>query len=455
MASRDEILRLAIERARQSPFYAQHLEGHTLESRKDLASLPFTKKGDLTAASPFGMLAVPPSKAWHYHETSGTTGEPTSTWSGLDELKLMATRVHSMVPELDTETILLNRFPLFAPVSFVFEETLRQAGACHIAAGNMSWDVPFTRALEFIQRLKVTAISSLPLEPILLRELARDQGLDLRKGLGSVEVIFCGGAVLPPALRRVIEHDWEARIVEIYGSNETMLMGVGCTEGRLHLCEELLEFEILHPDTHEPVGPGEAGIVTITSLVQEVMPLVRYVTEDLVRRETEPCPCGRADETIEVLGRLEEAVEIAGGRAMHYEILDAAYEFADELGTRIFFILIRPHELRLLVELDDPSGAHPVEAERKLAERIGLPITVERLGPNEVLDRSAMFRTPSIYKPSVISDWRRPGRKPITIMEALLEWPTFDGRTLFHLGKRQIRNALRRRRLTREDAQRS
>lgn len=451
LASRDELLRSAIERARKSPFYAKHLEGHSLESRADLASLPFTKKEHLTEASPFGMLAVPPSKAWHYHESSGTTGKPISTWSGLDELKRMATRVHSMVPELDEETILLNRFPLFAPVSFVFEETLREAGACHIAAGNMSWDVPFTRALEFIQRLGVTAISSLPLEPVLLHELALDQGLDPKKDLASVKVIFCGGAVLPPALRRAIEADWDARVVEIYGSNETMLMGVGCTEGRLHLCNELLEFEILHPETFEPVAPGERGIVTITSLVQEVMPLVRYVTGDLVRRETDPCPCGRADETVEVLGRFEETVEIAGGRAMHYDILDAAYEFADRLGTRLFFILIRPNELRLLVELDDPTQTYSIEEEQKLAERIGLPITVEKLGPNEVLDRSAMFRTPSIYKPSVISDWRTEGRKPITIMEALLEWPKFDGQTLLHLGKRQIKNALRRRRLTKED----
>jgi len=452
--SRDEILRTAIERARRSPFYARHLDGHTLESRADLVRLPFTTKGHLTEASPFGMLAVPAAKAWHYHESSGTTGEPISTWSGLAELKQMATRVHSMVPELDEETILLNRFPLFAPVSFVFEETLREAGACHIAAGNMSWDVPFTRALEFIQRLKVTAISSLPLEPVLLQELARDQGLDPRKDLGSVKVIFCGGAVLPPALRRVIERDWEARVVEIYGSNETMLMGVGCTEGRLHLCGELLEVEILHPDTFEPVGPGETGIATITSLVHEVMPLVRYVTGDLVRRETAPCPCGRADETVEVLGRREETVEISGSRAMHYEILDAAYELADRLGTRIFFVLIRPHELRVLVEVEVTARDHPVEEERRLAQRLGLPVTVELLGPNEVLDRSAMFRTPSIYKPSVISDWRRPGRKPITIMEALLEWPKFDGQTLFHLGKRQLRNALRRRRFLREDRQR-
>jgi len=455
LASRDEILRKAIERARRSPFYTNHLEGHALETRADLGSLPFTRKEHLTEASPFGMLAVPPAKAWHYHESSGTTGKPISTWSGLDELKLMASRVHSMVPELDEETILLNRFPLFAPVSFVFEETLREAGACHIAAGNMSWDVPFTRALEFIQRLGVTAISSLPLEPVLLHELARDQGLDPRKDLASVKVIFCGGAVLPPALRRSIEQDWDARVVEIYGSNETMLMGVGCTHGRLHLCNELLEFEILDPSTFEPVGPGERGIVTITSVVQEVMPLVRYVTGDLVRRETATCPCGRADETVEVLGRFEETVEIQGESAMHYDILDAAYEFADSLGTRIFFVLIRPHELRLLVELEDPARGHGAAEERRLRERVGLPITIEKLGPNEVLDRSAMFRTPSIYKPSVISDWRGDGRKPITIMEALLEWPKFDGQTLFHLGKRQIRNALRRRRLAREDRERS
>ncbi|MBM4265110.1 MAG: phenylacetate--CoA ligase family protein [Deltaproteobacteria bacterium] len=398
------------------------------------------------------MLAVPAARAWHYHESSGTTGEPISTWCGLEELREMASYVHRMVPELDEETVLLNRFPLFAPVSFVFEEALREAKACHIAAGNVSWDVPFTRALDFLQKLKVTALASLPLEPVLLLELAREQGIDPRRDLGSLKVIFCGGAVLPPALRRAIESDWGARVVEIYGSNETMLMGVGCTSGRLHLCTDLLELEILDPETWKPIAPGGRGIVTVTSLVHEVMPLVRYVTGDLVRLDADPCPCGRGGPTAEVLGRLEETVEIGDARAMHYDILDAAYEFADRLGTRIFFILIRPRELHLLMEVADPSRPHPEDAERRLRERLGMPITIERLGPNEVLDRSALFRTPTIYKPSVISDWRGSGRKTITIMEALLEWPRFDGKTLFHLARRQVKNAARRRRLTREDA---
>jgi phenylacetate-CoA ligase len=450
--TRDRALREAIDRARRSAFYAKHLAGHDPRTRADLARLPLTFKSDLANASPYGMLAVPAARAWHYHETSGTKGEPISTWCGLEELRAMAGVVRRMVPELGDETILLNRFPLFAPVSFVFEEALRLAGACHIAAGNLSWDVPFSRALDFIRRLGVTALSSLPIEPVLLRELAIQQGLDMRRDLGSLRVLFLGGAVLPPALRRAIEHDWEARVVEIYGSNETMLLGVGCTAGRLHLCEELLETEVLDPRTHAPVGAGETGILTVTSLVHEAMPLVRYFTGDLVRLASDGCACGNGARRVEVLGRLDDVIEMDGRQVTHHDLLGAAYDFADRLGTRIFFVVVRRKGLHLLVEAPGRVGEHDAEWERQLAGRIGLPVRIEVLGENEVLDRSALFRGPKIYKPSVVSDWRGGGRRTITIMEALLEWPRFDARTLFHLLRRQLRNARRRRRLGRDES---
>jgi phenylacetate-CoA ligase len=293
--NRNLALRQAVARARQSPFYSQHLAGHEVNGCADLARLPLTFKNHLRDASPFGMLAVPPTKAWHYHESSGTTGEPVSTWCGLAEVRVMAAKLQEMVPEMSGDCMMLNRFPLFAPVSFVFEDALRQAGACHIAAGNVSWDVPFTRALEFIRRVNVTMLACLPLEPILLRELAREQGLDVHRDLGSVRVICCGGAVLPPALRRILEKDWGARVVEIYGSNETMGLGLSCLEGRLHLCSDLVEAEVLDPKTHVAMKPGEAGVLTVTSMVHEVMPLVRYFTGDLVRMVPEPCPCGSSE----------------------------------------------------------------------------------------------------------------------------------------------------------------
>lgn len=447
----DDVLRAAVERARRSPFYARHLAGHALRGRGDLAGLPPTFKTHLRDATPFGMLAVPAHRAWHYHETSGTTGEPISTWCGLGELRAMAAAVTRLVPELAGETILLNRFPLFAPVSFVFEEALRQVNACHIAAGTMSWDVPFPRAVDFIRRLGVTAVASLPLEPVLLHDMATDAGLDPAEVFRSVKVVFCGGAVLPPALRRAIEHDWQARVVEIYGSNETMLMGVGCPRGRLHLCDELLEFELLDPRTHAPVAAGERGVLAITSLVHEVMPLVRYVTGDLVGIDPAGCDCGHGGPVAEVFGRAGEVFTYGDRTTTPYEVLDAAYDFADRLGTRIFFILARPRTLHLLVEVADPTAPRDGAAERELRRRVGVPLAIDYLGHNEVLDRSALYRGPKIYKPSVISDWRGEGRKTITIMEALLEWPKYDLRTLLHLGRRQLRNARRRSRLLKAD----
>jgi hypothetical protein len=38
-------------------------------------------------------------------------------------------------------------------------------------------------------------------------------------------------------------------------------------------------------------------------------------------------------------------------------------------------------------------------------------------------------------------------------MEALLEWPKYDARTLLHLARRQFRNRRRRARLVKEDRQ--
>src|SRR6185295_18468895 len=163
--------------------------------------------------------------------------------------------------------------------------------------------------------------------------------------------------------------------------------------------------------------------------------------------------CGENGPVAEVLGRASDVIEIGGRRATGYDVLDAAYDFADRLGTRIFFILIRPRALHFLVEVANPTLAKDSAAERALGERIGLPVIVEYLGHNDVLDRSALYRGPKIYKPTVVSDWRGEGRKTITIMEALLEWPRFDLTTLGHLLRRQVRNGLRRRRLMREDRQ--
>jgi hypothetical protein len=66
-----------------------------------------------------------------------------------------------------------------------------------------------------------------------------------------------------------------------------------------------------------------------------------------------------------------------------------------------------------------------------------------------LLDPTALVRTPKVYKPTQIADWRKPGRKPASVMEALLEWPRMDLGTAMKVMGRIVRTASARRRLLR------
>ncbi len=90
-----------------------------------------------------------------------------------------------------------------------------------------------------------------------------------------------------------------------------------------------------------------------------------------------------------------------------------------------------------------------------ISELLGVPVTVQWLNDGDVLDRSALFRTPKIYKPGQVSDWRGDARKTITVMEALLEWPKFGLGTLGGIVTREIKNARRHKKLAATDKPRS
>jgi phenylacetate-coenzyme A ligase PaaK-like adenylate-forming protein len=445
-------VRSAVERARKSSFYARRLATASVSSPDDFLKLPLTTKVDVANAGAFDLLAVPPAQTWHYHESSGTTGKPVSTWCGLTELTQMAEIIQSSVPEFSADdAMLLNRFPSFAPIHFLMEEVLRRTGHCHIAVGSMSWDVPFGRAVEFMRNLPVTMLATLPFEMVMLREAGRELGIDVVRECAKLKTVLLGGAVLPPAFKRWIEQVWNVRVVEIYGSNETMLLAIGCPDGGLHLATDLFEPEILDPTTFAPVPDGAPGVLAVTSLVHEVMPLVRYVTGDLVQVETSPCRCGRTTPTIRVLGRATELVTIGRKTITPSALVDACYEFIGAVGARVFFVVVLKRGIELLVETPSPKPATTALEEVRLAETLGVPVTVQWLPDGEVLDRTALFRTPKIYKPGQVSDWRGEGRKTITIMEALLEWPKFGLGTLAGIVTREIKNARRRKKLAATD----
>ncbi|MBI2963776.1 MAG: phenylacetate--CoA ligase family protein [Deltaproteobacteria bacterium] len=443
----ESALRETLALARRSPFYDAHLKNAEARSLAELPALPVTTKEHLRRSTPHGMIAVPREELWHYHESTGTTGEPIACWYRKEEFRLMGESVGRWFPEWTAGKIFLDRFPSFAPISFCIESALQLQGGCHIACGNLSWDVPFPRALEFLRALRPQIMACLPLEMFLLRELALLLGIDPRQELDSLEMAVLAGAPVPAAMRRIVERDWRVTVREIYGSNETLFLGASCARGTLHLDTRLFVAEVLDPETLHAVEPGRPGVFTLTHLGPKAMPLVRYLTRDMIR--VVPCACGRPEPAVELLGRQDEIAEYGGKRLYTSEILDCGYRLAEAHGSRVFFAVLRERDVVYRVEIEGGSRAVDPAAVRAASEALGVPVAAQGARRGDLLDPTALLRTPKIYKPGQIADWRKPGRKPASIMEALLEWPKMSLSTALAVLGRIVRTGLERRRLSR------
>ncbi len=314
----------------------------------------------------------------------------------------MAAVVNRMVPELEQDTILLNRFPLFAPVSFVFEEALRRANACHIAAGTMSWDVPFPRAVDFIQRLGVTAIASLPLEPVLLHDMAKDAGLDPRRRVphGQGRVLrrrrAAAGAAPRHRARLAGARRRDLRLQRNHAD--------GCRLPARSPASERRPARVRSPRSGHP----RAGPDRRTGCADHHQPRPRgHAARPLLHRRPRPHRpervCVRPRRTggrgVRPCRRRHTPTATARRRPTTCSMPPTSSPTGSARASSSSSA--RPRTLHLLVELEDTSAPRNREAERHLRERIGVPLVIDYLGHNEVLDRSALYRGPKIYKPSV------------------------------------------------------
>lgn len=70
---------------------------------------------------------------------------------------------------------------------------------------------------------------------------------------------------------------------------------------------------MVDPDTGEPLPEGKVGVLVLTTLTKEAMPLLRYWTGDLTFLTHEPCACGRTHVRMgPVLGRTDDMLIVRG-----------------------------------------------------------------------------------------------------------------------------------------------
>jgi phenylacetate-CoA ligase len=441
------LLEATIERARASTFYAERLRGLRVRTPEELRSVPLTTRGDLERAGLTGTRAVPVERVCHYGETSGTSGGvQNSTWLTAEDLQRNARAIAMRHGDVFAPgRILLNRFPFMAAPAHLIQLIAQQGGGVAIPAGNINWDVPFPKAFDLAHRTGAHVLAGFPFEPIILSQIARARGLDPAKDT-QLDTFFLGGSPLPPVLQQRIERVWGARVIELYGSTETMLLGTGCRARSLHLEPELAHCEVLAIDSDEPAAVGEEGRLIVTTLGIEGSPLIRLDTGDRVRL-LPPCSCGDPRPCLVVLGRENDAVELAGRRLHPYEIIEAAAAAADAMDSSVFFAVVMPD--RLLIRIEARAGSGNPEA--ALREHLGdLPVEVECTAENAILDVEHLSRSPSVYKPMLVSDWRRPGRRVLSVSDGMIEWPRPTLSEAWRWLARLVRGGRRTRKLARE-----
>jgi phenylacetate-CoA ligase len=165
-------------------------------------------------------------------------------------------------------------------------------------------------------------------------------GCDLKHS--SLRVGLFGAEPWSDAMRHDLQDRLGLKAVDIYGLSEIMGPGVACechaAQTGLHGWEDHFLFEIIDPETFQPLPIGASGELVITTLTKEAQPMIRYRTRDITRLSDEPCECGRTHVRImRVTGRNDDMLIIRGvnvypsqieavlvgfpGLAPHYQIV--------------------------------------------------------------------------------------------------------------------------------------
>ena len=295
-------------------FETAGVKPESLASLGDIVRFPFTLKTDLRDNYPFGMFAVPRRQLTRLHASSGTTGRPTvvgytsgdlDRWAGLMARSLGCA---GAVPG----DIVHNAYGYG-----LFTGGL----GAHYGAERLGCTVvPISgggteRQVSLISDFGANVLCATPSYALNIAEVAETAGVDLRR-----LPLRCGVFGAEPwseALRLDLQQRLGIKAIDIYGLSEIMGPGVACecqvAQSGLHGWEDHFLFEIIDPETLEPMRFGEAGELVITTLTKEALPMIRYRTRDITRLDNSPCACGRTHVRImRVTGRDDDMLIIRG-----------------------------------------------------------------------------------------------------------------------------------------------
>jgi phenylacetate-CoA ligase len=365
-------LKVTLERAYANvPHYRRKFDAAGVrpgdcKSLADIARFPFTLKSDLRDNYPFGMFAVPRESLLRLHASSGTTGKPTVVGYTRGDLDLWS--------DLMARSLACSGALPGDVVHNAYGYGLFTGGlGAHYGAERLGCTVvPVSgggteRQVTLLADFAANVLCATPSYALNIAEVAVATGVDLRRAPLRVGVF--GAEPWSEATRRSLEERLGILAVDVYGLSEILGPGVACechsAQAGLHGWEDHFLFEIVDPETLQPLPIGESGELVITTLTKEALPMVRYRTRDITRLNDEPCICGRTHVRImRVTGRDDDMLIIRGVNVFPSQVEAVLVGFPG-LAPHYQIVLTREGALdAMTVEVELAANAPVAQGER-------------------------------------------------------------------------------------------
>ena len=314
--SRDELRAVQARRLRgvlafawKVPFYrrlwgAAGIEPGDVRGLDDLAKLPTYSKSDLMesleAHPPLGdfhgLDAHPPERRPQMviQTTSGTTGKPQPLLFGPKSREIqnaLLARVYLLQGMRRDDVVhSVYGFGMVNGGHYIRETVIHWIGAQLLSAGTGAK----TRSAQQVALMRdfgATVLTGFGDFVRRLADIARENGIepgrDIRLRMITGHLGPEGRAPMSEAWGGCAVYDW-------YGVGDTgIIAGEGADQSGMYIQEDAQLLELVHPDTGQPVAPGEPGDMVCTCLFKDdVFPIIRFNTHDVTEEITGEAPLG-------------------------------------------------------------------------------------------------------------------------------------------------------------------
>lgn len=306
--------------ATKVPYYRnlfKSLDWWRIKNAGDLKTVPCLDKQSIRMNEHHFLADDLAASGLWMEKTSGTTGTSLKIYWPMDMVpkwwaitEVMCRKVAGVSQEMPRATVSGRPVVRGDTIKPPFWRYNRHWKQLYLSSYHISLDTTsaYTGALNNYKSLWMTGYGSTIAS---LAENALKTGIEPH----AMKAVVVSGDTLTAGMRESIEKFFKCKCYDHYGQCEGVAMAMECRYGNMHIVPMTGIIEILREDGSS-CGPGELGVITATTLLNDAMPLIRYNTGDYAAWATsQKCHCGNNNPIICGLeGRVDDYLLTHDGR---------------------------------------------------------------------------------------------------------------------------------------------